>query len=184
MDTKSKKLHALIKAALTAAILCVVSPWSLAVGPVPITLCTLFLYLSAYLLSPLGAAGAVAGYLALGMIGLPVFSGFGSGLGVLSGPTGGYLLGYLLLVPVCALTVRRFPDRRIPQTVGMIAGTALLYLAGTVWFFLLTHRDPVSALGICVLPFLPGDALKILAAVSLGPLLRKRIFPEREGGQS
>ncbi|MBO4229989.1 MAG: hypothetical protein J5938_06545 [Clostridia bacterium] len=52
MDTKSKKLHALIKAALTAAILCVVSPWSLAVGPVPITLCTLFLYLSAYLLSP------------------------------------------------------------------------------------------------------------------------------------
>ncbi|MBQ4289701.1 MAG: biotin transporter BioY [Clostridia bacterium] len=183
METRRKKLYHIISAALTAGILCVVSPWSIGVGPVPITLCTLFLYLSAYLLSPVWATGAVAGYLALGLIGLPVFSGFGGGIGVLSGPTGGYLLGYLILVPVCALTVSRFPDRRVLHAIGMISGTVLLYLTGTVWFCLLTGRDPVSAIGVCVLPFLPGDALKMIAAVSLGPLLRKRIAGERENGQ-
>ena len=176
---RNKTVYHLTMTAAAAAALCVLSPWSIPLGPVPISLCTLLIYLSAWLFSPGRAMAAAAVYVLIGAAGLPVFSGFMGGLGRLAGPTGGYIVGYLPLTAICARFVRRFPGRRGMQCLGMVLGTAVLYAVGTGWFCIQTQVGVVGGLTACVLPFLPGDAAKIGAALLLGPALRNRL--ERSG---
>lgn len=176
---RNKKIYALTMTAAAAAALCVLSPWAVPFGPIPLSLCTLFLYLAGWVLGPKRAVAATAVYVLVGAAGLPVFSGFMGGLGHLAGPTGGYIVGYLSLTAVCALFVREFPARRWMYLAGMVLGTAVLYTMGTVWFCFQTGTGPVQALVVCVLPFLPGDLVKMLAALLLGPALRDRL--ERAG---
>ena len=176
---RDKTIYHLTMTAAAAAALCVLSPWSVPLGPVPISLCTLLIYLSAWLFSPGRAVAAVGVYVLVGAAGLPVFSGFLGGLGRLAGPTGGYIVSYLPLAAICAGFVRRFPGRRGVQFLGMVLGTAVLYAVGTGWFCIQTQVGVVGGLTACVLPFLPGDAVKIAAALLLGPVLRSRL--ERSG---
>lgn len=176
---RNKTIYHLTATAAAAAALCVLSPWAVPVGPVPVSLCTLLLYLSAWLFSPGRATAAVAVYVLVGAAGLPVFSGFMGGLGRLAGPTGGYIVGYLPLAAICACFVRRFPGRRGMQLLGMVLGTAVLYAVGTGWFCIQTQVGIAEGLTACVLPFLPGDGAKIAAALLLGPVLRGRL--ERSG---
>ena len=161
--------------AATAAALCVLSPWAVPLGPIPLSLCTLLLYLCALLLSPGRAAAAAAVYVLIGAAGLPVFSGFLSGLGHLAGPTGGYIVGYIPLAFISALFVTRFALRRKMAAVGMVLGTVVLYAVGAVWFCVQTHTPVAGGLAVCVLPFLPGDLAKMLGALVLGPVLRGRL---------
>ena len=140
----------------------------------PVTLATLAVSLTAALLSPAMTVIAVALYLAVGALGVPVFSGFAGGVGVLAGPTGGYLVGYL---PAATLTsvlisLRRRRDRRsaaadIAVRAGaMVTGTVVLYTLGTAWFVISQKTSLAAAISVCVLPFLAGDAAKIaLAAI-------------------
>ena len=176
---RNKKIYALTMTAAVAAAVCVLSPWAVPFGAVPLSLCTLFLYLTAWVLGAKRAVAATAVYVLMGAAGLPVFSGFMGGLGHLAGPTGGYIVGYLPLTAICALFVRGFPAQRWMHLAGMALGTAVLYAMGTVWFCLQTGTGPVQALVVCVLPFLPGDLTKMLAALLLGPALRDRL--ERSG---
>ena len=176
---RNKRIYTLTMTAAAAATVCVLGPWAIPVGPVPLSLCTLFLYLTAWLLGPKQAAAAATVYVLMGAAGLPVFSGFMGGLGHLAGPTGGYIAGYLPLSVICALFVEKFPARRWMHLAGMAAGTTVLYAIGTVWFCLQTGTGLLSGLALCVLPFLPGDLLKMLIALLLGPTLRKRL--ERSG---
>lgn len=172
---RSKTVYALTMTAAAAAVLGVVGPWAIPVGPVPLSLCTLFLYLIGWVLEPKQAIAAVAVYVLMGAAGLPVFAGFTGGLGHLAGPAGGYIIGYLPMTAVCALVVRWFPARWWMRFVGMVLGTAVLYMIGTVWFCLQTETGLMAALVICVVPFLPGDLVKILAALLLGPILHSRL---------
>lgn len=176
---RDKTIYRLTMTAAVAAALCLLSPWAVPLGPVPVSLCTFLLYLSAWLLHPGQAAAATGVYILLGAAGLPVFSGFMGGLGHLAGPTGGYIIGYLPLSVICALFVEKFPARRWMHLLGMILGAAVLYATGTVWFCLLTRTSPAQALVLCVLPFIPGDLVKITAALFLGPVLKDRL--ERSG---
>lgn len=110
---------------------------------------------------------AVAVYLLLGFVGLPVFSGFQSGAGVLLGATGGYLIGFLFMAPCIGFCAERF-GRGVPALVlSMVLGEALLYLFGTVWFTAVYTGGTGfgGAFALCVLPYLLPDAVKIALAV-------------------
>ena len=165
--------------ALSAAVLCVLSPWAIPVGAVPITLATLGLYLIAALLGPKGGVAAVALYLGLGAIGVPVFAGFAGGFQPLLGLTGGFLWGYLPCAVLVGVLSRRRGRFALP--LGLTVGTLVMYTTGTLWYMLYTSGDVGSALLICVLPFLAGDVVKITVASLLIPSLRRHLERMEKG---
>ena len=99
---KKSTIYNMATCAIMAAVMCVLGPLSIPVGPVPISLLTLAIYLAAYVLGAKGTTLSVCIYILLGAVGLPVFSGAAGGLAKIAGPTGGYILGYLFLAFICA----------------------------------------------------------------------------------
>ena len=178
-----RKTARLTKTALFAAVICIIGPIAIPIGfsPVPITLCSFIIYLFAYCLSAGEIVIGTAVYLLLGAVGLPVFAGAQGGLGVLFGPTGGYLIAYPLLALVCAWFDAKYPKKRAMQLMGMLMGTALLYIFGTVWFAVGYQNDWISAFTVCVLPYFPMDLLKMAAAVSIGPIIVARLRALKRG---
>jgi biotin transport system substrate-specific component len=135
--------------------------------PVPITLQTFAVILLGLLLSPSAAAGALLLYLVEGAAGLPVFSPHGpAGLLHLFGPTGGYLLSYPLAAALTAWLRRRIGGKSAfgPSLLASAAGSLLILLCGALWFGILTRQSAGTVFALSVLPFLPGDILKISAA--------------------
>lgn len=155
-----------------AALMCVISPFAVPIGPVSITLATFGVYLSGAVLGSKRGGAAVAVYLMLGFVGLPVFSGFAGGIHRLFSPTGGYLVGYIPCAFIAGIFAEKF-RKPWADVAGMAAGTAVLYVLGTAWFCLVSHTAVIPALMSCVFPFLPGDALKIICAAALCARLRK-----------
>lgn len=160
--------------AMLTALLCISGPVTLPLGPVPLSLTTAVLMGMALLLGGARATLCCAVYLLMGLVGLPVFAGFTGGAGTLIGPTGGFLLGYPLLTALCGYVCARWENRMI-QLCAFLAGTALLYLMGTAWYCLQTGAEVAAALAVCVLPFLPGDALKIIAVLTGGNAVKARL---------
>ena len=160
--------------AVLTAMLCILGPVTLPLGPVPLSLTTGLLMLMALLLGPRRALLCCGLYLLLGMAGLPVFSGFTGGMGALLGPTGGFLLGYLPLTLIGGLTCQH-TSRRMLQACGFAAGTVMLYLLGTAWYVQQAGVTVSAALAVCVLPFLPGDGLKIAAVLTFGHAIKTRL---------
>lgn len=168
MSTRQMTLTAML-----TALLCILGPVTLPVGPIPLSLTTAALMLIALLLGPGRACLCCLVYLGIGMAGVPVFSGFTGGLGALLGPTGGFLLGYLPLTALCGLSART--EGRGRQLAALAAGTGVLYLIGTAWYVWQAGVGLSAALGACVLPFLPGDALKIAAVLTGGNAVKARV---------
>lgn len=175
---KKFDLKRLTVTAIMAAAACVLGPLSiqLPISLVPISACTLVFYLFSYLLRARDCTAACLVYMLLGIVGLPVFSGFRSGIAVFAGPTAGYLVGYFFLCIICPLTINRYPNRRLLHIAAMVLSTALLYLLGTIWYSVYAQIGFGAALAAAVLPFLPGDAAKIIVAVLVGPILRRAIL--------
>ena len=172
---RSRKLHTMTMTALMAAVLCVLSPVAIPVGPVPVTLCTLLLYLAACLLGWRAAAMSALVYVLLGMAGMPVFQGFTGGLGCVLGPTGGYIIGYVPMTALCGLAAERFSGRVALRALGFAAATVVLYALGTAWFCVQAGKGLGPALALCVFPFLPGDIAKLAAVLSVGPMVRRNL---------
>ena len=174
---KNKKLttYQMAVTALMAAVLCVLGPLSVPIGAIPISLSNFVICLAAWLLGARFGTLSVAIYLAIGLVGVPVFSGYGAGIAKLAGPTGGYLVGYLLMAFIGGLFIEKSKGQPVVSAVGLILGDAACYVLGTIWFMILTGADLVSALGWCVLPYLPGDAVKIVLAAVLTMQLDKRL---------
>ena len=165
--------------AVMTALICIAGPVSLFIGPIPLSLATFAVYMAGAVLGSKRGAAAVAVYLLIGIIGIPVFSGFSGGFQKLAGPTGGYLAGYL----PCAFLTGIGTEKADAAGQGgwirpamMAAGTALLYLMGTVWFMIQSGNGLGASLSLCVLPFLPGDAVKILAATLLTAPVRRAVY--------
>lgn len=161
-----------------AAIICIMGPFSLPLpfSPVPVSLATLPILLSVYVLGTKKGTISLCIYLLIGLAGVPVFSSFGAGFGKLMGPTGGYLIGYLFLSVIAGLFIEHFPNKPLLCLTGMLAGTGVLYLFGTVWLAHVAGMDFMAALGAGVLPFIPGDMGKIVIIMLLGPVLRKSLI--------
>ena len=160
---------------LMTAFLCIMAPWAIHIGPIPITLATFGLYLVSAVLGEKYATVSVVIYLILGAVGVPVFSGFSGGIQRLVGMTGGYLLGYVPCAFVIGLIISKTKKHFIWYLVAMLIGTVILYSIGTAWYIWQTGNTFFAALGLCVVPFLPGDIIKIVAASVLGFELNKRL---------
>ena len=162
--------------ALMTAVLCILAPISIPVfiSPVPVSLGVLAVYLTAYVLSPLDATISVIIFILLGTFGLPVFSGYSGGLSKLVGPTGGYIIGFLFTVYISSLFIH-MKKGIIYDVIGMITGLALCYILGTIWFSYQQGKGFIASLLLCVVPFLIGDAIKIIVAVILGTQINKRL---------
>lgn len=171
MKNKSA-LYFMTSCALMAALMCALGPLSVPIGPIPVTLTNLVIYLAVWLLGSKGATISTLVYLLLGAVGLPVFSGFQGGLAKLAGPTGGYLVGFLLVAFLGGLFVEKSKRNVLISIAGMIVGTALLYLLGTAWFVIQTGNELGHALSLCVYPFIPFDLGKIVLASLFGKLIR------------
>lgn len=169
---QSNKIQSLTLTALMAAILCIVGPFVIPVGMVPMSLTNMVIYLTIILLEKKRATISVAIYLLIGFVGIPVYAGFTGGAGKLLGPTGGYLIGYLVLSWVAGTVLGRLEKARI---LALSIGTVGLYLVGTLWLMLNSKLDFVTALSVGVFPFLAFDIIKIILAVSIGNAIKKRI---------
>jgi biotin transport system substrate-specific component len=141
--------------------------------PVPITLQTFAVLLLGLLLSPRAAAASLLLYLAEGAAGLPVFSPYSpAGMLHLLGPTGGYLLSFPIAAALTAfLRTRIAPPRFAASLLAATAGSSVILLCGAAWFATITRQPPIFTLA--VLPFLPGDILKIAAATGAAAGLRR-----------
>ena len=186
----TKKTNTLTKIALMAALQCIISPFAIAfpISPVPMSLATLMLYLSVYILGKKHATISCGIYLLIGLVGIPVFSGFTGGAGKLLGPTGGYLIGYLALTWIGGWCVEKWSGgfgnagasgvgrlNFLLQGLGLAAGTVVCYLFGTLWLAYQAGMDFVAALGVGVLPFVVGDVVKIVVGVVVGNVIRRRL---------
>ena len=162
---------------LVTAVMCVLAPFSIPVvfSPVPISLATFILYLSLYILKTRKALVSCGLYLLIGIAGLPVFSGFSGGLGKLAGPTGGYLAGFPLLIMIAGLLIERSRGKLWIQVLGLVLGTAACYGLGTVWLSAQMNVSLSAGAAMGVLPYLPGDAAKMILAAAAGPEIAKRI---------
>ena len=130
---------------------------------VPFTLQTLGIFTALSVLG--GKRGTVCTvlYILLGILGIPVFSGFSAGLGHLLGATGGYIIGFIFLTAV-------FGNKFTVKAVGLVSGLLVCYLFGTLWYMLVylktLNTDAfISTLSVCVLPFIIPDLIKIALAL-------------------
>lgn len=177
-NTKHFSVKNMTLIGLMAALICVLGPFaiSLPLSPVPITLATLILYFSIYVLGMKRALLSCVIYMLLGLVGLPVFSGYAGGVGKVVGPTGGYLLGYLLVILIAGLFIDKWTSNYALCILGLVLGTAALYLLGSLWLAYQNHLTLQGAFAAGTLPFLIGDSIKIILAAILGPILRKRLI--------
>lgn len=112
-------------------------------------------------------------YILLGMVGLPVFTGFKSGIAAVTGPTGGYIVGFIFTALIVGLAADRLGKRLWVNILFMAIGILVCYLFGTVWFMIAYKVTFASALATCVIPFLIPDAVKIAVAAILVNRLKK-----------
>lgn len=138
-------------------------------SPVPIALASLFALLSGAILGKWLGALSQSVYVLMGLAGIPVFARFTAGPGIVAGPTGGYLAGYIAGAFVAGMLVEYLPVRRMAVrfAVGLTAGTMVIYAVGVPWLALVTGMNLTAAMVVGMYPFLPGDALKVLMGVVL-----------------
>jgi biotin transport system substrate-specific component len=175
------KIRIMVFTALFAAVLCVVSPFSIPLpfSPVPLSLATLAIYLAASVMNWKTGTLSVILYVLIGLVGVPVFSKFGAGVQQIVGPTGGFIVGYIPMALAIGLMVDRLDPKKWVYPVSMVIGTVILYACGTVWFMISLDATLTKALTACAIPFLPGDAAKIVVASIIAPILRKALKKQR-----
>ena len=184
----------LLLSALMAAV-CAVCSWisvPLPFTPVPINLGTLAVFLAGGILGRRYGSISVIVFVLLGAAGLPVFHGFTGGIGIITGPTGGYITGYIVAAFLTGIVTDTYfkshagdagcvteenADKSraaayIALALSMVLGLAACYALGTAWFMYISKTDFKAALIMCIVPFLPGDAVKITAAAVLVRKLR------------
>jgi biotin transport system substrate-specific component len=162
----------LVFASLLAALMTAGAYISIPVGPVPIVLQNMFVFLAGLLLGSRWGLASVGVYLLAGACGLPVFAGGMGGIGRIVGPTGGYLIGYLPAVFIIGYLTKKSVARISIDIIAMICGTIVLYACGVTWLKTLTGMPWPKALAVGMYPFLIGDALKIAAAAAIAKAIR------------
>lgn len=163
---------------LMAAVICILGPLALNLpsSPVPISLGTLAIYFAVSVLGMKLGTLSVVIYVLLGLAGVPVFAGYTAGAAKLFGPTGGYILGYIFMALICGFFVDKWGNRLGLNLLGMVSGTAICYLFGSIWLALQMSLTFSQALAAAVLPYIPGDILKLILAMALGIQVRKRLI--------
>ena len=161
---------------IMSAVTCILAPFSVPIGPVPISLTNLAIYFALYILGMKDGTISYLVYLLIGLVGVPVFSGFTSGPEKLFGPTGGYLIGFIPMALLAGFIIDKFTSKRILCLAGMVAGTIICYGLGTAWLAYQAGLSLKAALFAGVIPFIPGDLAKIALALLIGPKIRAQLI--------
>lgn len=161
--------------ALFVAVIAVCSQIAIPFGQVPFTLQTLGVFVASSILGTKRGTISVLIYMLLGAIGLPVFSGFSGGVGILMGPTGGYIIGFIFTAFIVGIMTEKLGKRIWILATSMIIGLVLCYAFGTAWFCIIMKKDILYGLVWCVIPYLIPDAAKIALAIILVNRLEKVI---------
>ena len=162
------------RAVMVAALMGAAAFVAIPISAVPGTLQALVVFLAALYLGPYWGALSIVLYLAVGAAGAPVFSGGSAGPGVLFGPTGGFLWAFPVGAFIAGFVVHRGGDLRDPATVpipvivlGLVLATVVIYVAGFVWYAEVTGTELVEAFTVVAAPLIPGDLLKMVAAIAI-----------------
>ncbi|MBU3161538.1 biotin transporter BioY [Clostridium frigoris] len=178
-NAKKINIHHLTLIGIMAAVICILGPLSLPIGIVPISLTNLAIYFSIYVLGKKRGTLSYIVYLFIGLVGLPVFSGFSGGFTKLFGPTGGYLIGFIFMAFISGIFIDKFSNKIYMCFLGMILGTIVTYIFGTAWLAYQSNITFSASLAIGVLPFIPGDIVKMVIASLIGPPIKKRLISAR-----
>ena len=174
------ELRKLVYSALFAALIAAGAFIAIPIGPVPIVLQNMFVLLAGLLLGARWGLITVAIYLLAGLVGLPVFAGGTGGIARFMGPTGGYLLSYLVAVVIVGFIAnlggpsnsKSGKKRLIRDIIALTIGTLVVYACGVPWLKYVTGMDWNKALALGMVPFLIGDLIKIAAAIPISRTLR------------
>lgn len=161
------KTRVLTTSALFVAITAICSQIQIPLPMVPINLALFAIYLAGALLGPKYGTISILAYVILGGIGAPIFAGFRGGFATIAGPTGGYIVGYIFTAFVVGLITKKFGYSWRKLVIAMVLGLTVCYALGTIWFMYVTSNSLASAMTYCVIPFFPGDAVKIILATLL-----------------
>ena len=159
MKEKKFTVYQLCFMALMAAVTCILAPLSIPIGPIPISLTNLVVYFTVYVIGLKAGTCSYCLYVLLGVVGLPVFSGYVGGPAKIAGPTGGYV-------------IEKTNRNMVLVIIAWIVGTMVDYALGTAWFAYVQHCTVGYALKVCVYPFIVFDLIKIVAATFLGKAVR------------
>jgi biotin transport system substrate-specific component len=186
MDKQKKKLFSVQNMVLVATFtaLIIVCSWiRVPIEPVPFTLQTFAIFVTSGLLGSKRGALSVIVYVLLGLVGVPVFAGFSAGPSVVAGPTGGFIVGFIFTAIVTGAIMKAFSKMKgimkfIMAAVAMFIGDAVCFIIGTVWFMIIMNTGLAATFGICVLPYIIPDLVKIVVAVIVVDRMKRyvRIF--------
>ncbi|MBI6872370.1 biotin transporter BioY [Clostridium aciditolerans] len=175
----SKKLKAkdIVYSALFATLTAVLGYITIPLpfSPIAITGQSLAVMLAGCVLTPIQAALSMLTFLFMGIIGLPVFSGGRTGIGVIVGKSGGYLIGYLVGAVIISILVRKSKSKITMFLACLFGGIIVVHILGAAWLGYVTGMGIEKAIMVGSVPFLPGDLLKAVAAVVIGVRLNKNI---------
>ena len=184
LSTQISKKHfttkELVLTALFAAIISICSWIAIPLPAVAMTMQTFGIFCALELLGGRNGLFSVLVWILLGAVGLPVFTGFKGGAGVLVGPTGGYILGFVLMAAIYWLGTG-IAGKKIPtRAASMLTGLAICYLFGTLWFVYGYSKNGnemtfIKAMKLCVTPFVPFDLIKLVLAIVIAERIKKSI---------
>ena len=169
---RTTNTYAMAVTALMTAVTCILAPLSIPIGPVPISLTNFAIYLSLYLLDWKKGTISYILYLLLGLVGLPVFSGFTGGIGKLAGPTGGYIIGFIPMAIIAGIVIDKYTEKWLLCLLAMIVGTIVCYALGTAWLAYEAEMTFQAALMAGVIPFIIGDIAKMIVAIIVAPMIK------------
>lgn len=177
MENISTKTLSIVYCGIFVALIAICS-WISIPLTIPFTLQTFAVCLATALLGTKRGTVTVVVYILLGLVGVPVFSGFKSGPAALMGPTGGYIIGFIFTAVIVGLLTNKFGKSIPVLAIAMVIGILVCYAFGTAWFINVytKSKGPIgvmAALSSCVFPYLIPDAVKIALAVILEKRLEK-----------
>lgn len=179
MNKSDMSVKKIALVAVMTVLICVCS-WLTVPFAVPFTMQTFAVFLALLLLGGREGTISVSVYVAMGAAGLPVFSGFGGGIGHILGPTGGYIIGFIF-TGLCYMLLEPLAKDKMRIKILILAlGLLLCYIAGTLWFYFVYagRGEKISLLyvvSLCVLPYIIPDALKLILAATIASRLKKYI---------
>ena len=172
---RGRGIKSTVMIALFAAVICICSLISIPILSVPITLQTFAIPMTLFILGGLRGLCSVAVYIAIGAIGLPVFSGFSGGVGALFGATGGFIIGFLLIGAVYTALTAVFGKGKRMRLCAYALGHLLMYALGAIWFYVgfSSGSSFIEVLTVVILPYIIPDIVKVLLAYAISQKLRK-----------
>jgi biotin transport system substrate-specific component len=177
---KKLTIYDLTRISLFTALICVSSYIKIDLpSSVPITAQTLAVMLAGSVLSPKQAAFSLLTYLMLGAVGAPIFAGGAAGLPIIFGKTGGYLIGFLVGAVVISLIRGKKNSLLVLGLANLIGGVVVVSIFGALWFSFVTGMDMAKTFVLVVLPYLPGDLIKVVAATIIANRLNKYLSYHR-----